>query len=305
MKKLIALLITGIILTFALIVPALAASPVDVERESSLELRYKAGDELFEGLEIKTYKIADVFEDGTFELCGAFEGYPISIHGITSQAEWKTICATLSAYAVADNVEPDLVGVTDGNGFVKFENIRPGLYLTLSVRVDIDGNVTIFENFITVVPQLSDEGDHNYNVTAYPKYERFIPADKDIEYKVVKQWKDNSSSQRPQSVDVEILCDGKSALTVKLSAENDWSYSWIAPDDGRKWQAVERNVAEGYTVTVNEKGSTFVVTNSLDGDVPPPPQTGDTFVIWYYVIPMAISGLVVIAAALLRSRKEA
>ena len=304
MKKLISLLLVSIILALALVVPSFAVTPVDVERESSLELQYKAGDELFKGLEIKTYKIANAFADGTFELCGAFEGYPISIYGIESQAEWKTITATLAAYCAADNVQADLEGVTDENGFVKFENIRPGLYLTLSVKNDNDGDVTIFENFITVVPQLSDEGDHNYNVTAYPKYERFIPEDKDIEYKVVKQWKDNGASQRPKAVDVEILCEGETVETVKLSAENDWSYTWIAPDDGSNWQVVERNVAEGYTVTVSEKVSTFVVTNSLDGDVPPPPQTGDTFVIWHYVIPMVLSGLVVITVALLRGRKE-
>ena len=305
MKKAIYKLSVCLILAFALICSVSAAAPVDPERPSSLTLQYKSGEEYFEGLEVKTYRVADVYEDGTFELCGAFKDYPISIYGITTQAEWKTVAAALDAFAAGDSIAPDLTAVTDGEGKVAFENITAGMYLTIGIRVENEGVVTIFETFLTVVPQITD-GEHNYNVTAYPKHTVYEPAPDEVEYKVLKQWKDaGNTDARPEYVEVDILCDGEKIESKKLSAENNWSYSWSAPDNGAKWQVVERNVPEGYTVSVIEKGTSIVVTNTYENNVMPPPQTGDSLVIWHYVIPMALSGVVIIALALWRRRKEA
>lgn len=302
--KLMLCLILAIAL-FACTVSVSAMEPVDTERPASLTLQYRRGEECFEGLTVKTYRIADVYADGTFQLCGAFRDYPISIYGITTAAEWKTVAATLDAYTAGDAIAPDLAAETDSEGKVAFEDISAGMYLTLGIRVENEGVVTIFETFLTVIPQTTEEG-HNYDITAYPKCSIYEPTPDEVEYKVIKQWKDGGNDdKRPEFIEIDILCDGEKVRQEKLSTENDWSYSWSAPDNGAKWQAVERNVPDGYTVTVSEKGSTIVVTNSYEGNAEKPPQTGDSFVILHYVIPMAVSGAVILILAVCRRRKEA
>ena len=305
MKKAIYKLVICLVLAFVLICSASALNPVDPEKPASLTIQYHSGEERFEGLTVKTYRVANVCEDGTFELCGAFKDYPISIYGITSQAEWKTVAYALDSFIAGDSIAPDLTAETDADGKVSFRNITAGMYLTLGVRVENEGVVTIFETFLTVVPQMTDD-EHNYDVTAYPKRTVYQPTPDEVEYEVVKQWKDGGNAEmRPEYIEIDILCDGEKVTSEKLSADNNWSYSWSAPDNGAKWQAVERNVPEGYTVTVTEKGSTIVVTNTYENNVTPPPQTGDTLILERYILPMIITGAFIVVLALWRRREEA
>lgn len=270
--------------------------PFDPDGKASLTLQYSYEGQPYEGIEIQTYRVADVDARGKFKLSGNFADYQISLLGISSQTEWKEITSTLAAYVVADQIAPELVGVTDEAGRVVFTDIQPGIYLTMGVQVENIRGLTVFESFLTVVPlpdENSDPGEilYLYDVTAYPKCESFIPGPDPIEYKVVKQWKDNGyTEKRPEFVEVDIYKNGELQTTEKLSSENQWSYSWTAPDDGSEWVAVEREIPEGYTVTIVKEGSTIVITNVYEGDVPPPPQTGDTTVLWPYVLVMCIAG---------------
>lgn len=281
------------------------ADPVDTAMESSLTLQYKHGGEVFSGLEIQSYRIAEASADGTYSLCGAFENYPVDIYGVESQAEWQNIASTLAVYAVADRITPDCTAVTDDTGTVSFEKILPGMYLTLSVRSESEGEVTVFETFLTAVPH--PDGDrYNYDVTAYPKCSSYTPAPVDIQYKVVKQWKEGvRNDARPASVTVDILRDGEVFYTEILSAENDWSYSWSAPDDGAIWQTVEREVPKDYTVTVIRDGDTFIITNIYGYGTDKAPQTGKITVMWPYALAMALSGGAFIILAIWRRRREA
>jgi hypothetical protein len=58
---------------------------------------------------------------------------------------------------------------------------------------------------------------------------------------------------------------------------------------------VERNVPQGYTMTVEERQSTFVLTNTWNSTDPnDPPKTGDTTNILLYVLIMAGAGSLLI-----------
>lgn len=109
--------------------------------------------------------------------------------------------------------------------------------------------------------------------------------------KLLKLWKgDNGSHARPATIEVEIFRNGTSYQTVTLSEENHWVYTWSAEDDGSDWKVVERNIPTGYTMTVEERETAFVLTNTFDHDVPKPPETGDTANIMLWVILMIVSG---------------
>lgn len=305
-KRIVALSLCVLIVFSALVVPSFAVTPVDPARPSSLTLKYARDGRVFEGVEVRTYRIAEVFADGTYALTGAFAKYPVKIYDVTSQSEWRAIASTLAAYAAADGIEPTRIGTTDKNGEVRFENILPGMYLTLSVTVREDNTVTIFETFLTVVPRPDENGNHNYDVTAVPKSESYTSVD-DKEYKVIKLWKDEGASgKRPANIIVDILKDGVIVDTKILSSENSWSYSWTAPDDGSSWYAVERDVAEGYTVTAVREGNTFVVTNkATSDDSGDAPQTGEMINLRLYAVVMCISGGLLVVLAVWRKRNDA
>lgn len=299
MKKLIIALCVCMLLACT----AFSAEPIETDAESSLTLQYRHDKVSFEGLLIQSYRVAEIFEDGSFALTGAFADYPVNIYGITSQTEWNTVASTLAAYAIADRIAPTCSGVTDPCGRVVFSNLLPGIYLTLSVSVENETEVLIFEEFLTTIPQTDEDGVHNYDVLAYPKSEKILP--ELAEYRIVKQWKDSGYWQnRPDDITVDIYCDGELFVTVELSAENNWTYCWSTELDGSVWTAVERDIAEDYTVTVVENGTTIIITNAYDDGQEPPPDTGDTTVLWPYVLAMCVSGTLLIALGLWRKRKE-
>lgn len=306
MKSVLACLL---LLTLALLCSInICAGPFGAERVSSLTLHYGKGEESFGGLVIKTYRIAEIGEDGGYRLCGRFADHPVNVHTVSSQTEWKKITSTLAAYIAADKLSPDLEGTTDENGNVSFTGISTGLstglYLTLSVKRESAELVTVFEDFITAIPGRNAEGSYDYDVRANPKCESFVPAPIEVDFKVVKQWKDTGAEgKRPTAVEVDIIREGVTVESVKLSAENDWCYRWKAPDDKSAWYAVERNIPEGYKVTVSSDGRTIVITNSYEAPQPPP-DTGDTERLPFYTLMLCLSGLALITLGVLRMRFE-
>ena len=302
-KALLAAALAAAVLVACIGISASAAA-INPTESSSLTICYKHNGQALEGISVRSYRVAEVFEDGTFALCGDFADYPINIYGITSQAEWRGVTSALASYAVADSISPTCSAVTDENGMAQMADILPGMYLTLSVRVENDSEVIIFESFLTVIPATDENMEHNYNVTAYPKCEEYIPKPDPIEYKVVKQWQDNGfEEKRPEFVEVDVLRNGELQYTQRLDASNNWSFSWTAQDDGSEWQAVERSIPEEYTVSIVKNGNIITITNIRSTPDNPPP-TGDTTVIWHYVLILCLSGAAIIVIAAWRKRAE-
>lgn len=302
MKRILALIFVCLLLAVTS-VPSFAAEAIDPARESSLTLQYKNGNEFFEGTEVKVYRIATVNADGTYDLTDQFKKYPVNIYGITTYEEWAEIASTLEAYILADGIGTDLSAVTNSMGEVYFAGIAPGMYLTLSVRVEREEKITVFESFITAVPGISDDGDHLYDVSAYPKSESIVPEKKEVEFKAVKQWKDTGNTdRRPDSVKIDILRNGDVEYSVELTEDNNWSYRWTAEDDGSVWTVVERDIPGDYTVLVTDDGYTFLITNVSNYSGGKPPQTGDTTMVWPYALGMCLSGAVLLVLAIWRKR---
>jgi hypothetical protein len=101
---------------------------------------------------------------------------------------------------------------------------------------------------------------------------------------VQKVWEDSGyEDERPESVDVVLFCDGEKYDTVSLSADNDWKYEWKNLDGDSRWQLIEENVPEGYTMTSVQNSYSFTVTNTVekpdepdDSSVPDSSSTPDT-----------------------------
>ena len=294
-------------------VTALAASttdakePIDTAKNCTLALRYGHDDLAFPGQTVQLYKIADVSADFQYTLAEPFGATGLILNGIQTNGEWNEIRSTLEAFILAENAQPIHTAVTDEEGMAHFEGLQPGLYLVSALTVARADVTCIFDAALVALPGLGTDGRWQYEVTAAAKGEVLPPVqpDEKLEMKVLKLWRgDEGENVRPQNITVEIFRNGESVETVILSEENNWSYRWEAKDDGANWNVVERNIPEGYTMTVTKRGTAFVLTNTFGEPVTPPPQTGDSANLLLYAVLMVLSGSLLIILGIAGKRNQ-
>ena len=274
----------------------------DPEQTGSIRLNYSAVD----NAEFKVYRAGEITDNWEFVLTGAFQDIPADLNDLDTEAMTE-LSETLAAYAAADGIEPDYSGRTDENGQVVFEGLTKGLYLIIGESVIWDGMRYDPVPFLLTVPSQDAEGAWNYQTEADVKYETSVPEKEETEYKVVKYWVgDGSGNARPVQITVDILRDGILYDTQTLTAENNWSYSWTAEDNGSVWQVVEREIPDHYTVKVEKNKTMFLLTNTYTGDTPEEvPKTGDSSVPLLPVTLLSLSGMVLILTGLaVRGRRE-
>ena len=279
-----------------------AAEPIAPEKECSLTLSYCYDKIPFTCIEVKVYKIAQFSSDLQFTLDADFQATGLELNGIRTSGEWKVVRSTLGTYVIANGIGADLTATTDQNGQIHLGGLEAGLYFATALQITQDELRCRFDSAILSLPDLGADGLWIYDVSASAKPELIPPSepDKEIELKVLKLWRgDDGRSDRPESVEIEIFRDGVSHATALLSAENNWSYSWSAKDDGADWTVAERNVPSGYAVTVEERDGSFILTNTFIPEGPDdpdkPPATGDTTNLLTYILLMSASGCALIA----------
>ncbi len=286
-----------------------AKEPISTDRNCSLTISCCSNGIAFSELPVNLYKIADVSADYQYTLTQSYEKSNLILNGIQTLGEWNVIRSTLEAYILANEVTADFNAVTDFEGKACFDELKPGLYLSITERIIQDETTYVFDSALIALPGLGADGLWQYHVDVASKSSIIPPSEKDeeIELKVLKLWKgDNGASARPTTIEVEIFCNGTSYQTVILSEDNHWTYTWSAKDDGSDWKVVERNVPKGYTMTIEERETSFVLTNTLTSDnpPPPPPQTGDTLNIMLWVILMIVFGSMLIILGITGKRNR-
>lgn len=273
-----------------------AVEPIITEKECSLTLSYACEDTAFSGAEVKLYRIAEVSADFQYTLTQPFEDSGLILNDIQTNGEWNVIRSTLETHILANNLSPEFTSVTNADGQASFDALKTGMYLAI-VSQDVRYQ---FDSALIPLPGLGTDGIWQYQASVNAKGEVLPPVepDEEVELKVLKLWKDDNRKDRPKSIKVEIFCNATSYKTVILSEENQWTYTWPAKTDGSNWYVVERNVPEGYTVTVEKRQSTFVLTNTWTPTEPDDPgkfpQTGDTMNILPYVLIMVSAGVLLI-----------
>ena len=285
-----------------------AKDPLSSQAKCQLTIRYSYDGTGFPGQTVSLYQIADISADPYYKLTltAPFAATGLELNGIQSNAEWDVIRSTVQAYIPGNAIDPIATAVTDAAGNADFEDLRPGLYFASAVQIASADATCVFDPALISLPGLSEDGHWLYRleVAAKPQILPPIEPDEKTEFKVLKLWKgDNTQASRPANVTVEIFRDGKSVETVSLSPENNWCYSWSAADDGAVWTVIERNVPAGYTMTVSQKETTFVITNTRPTP-PEPPKTGDTSNVLLYTVILYVSGGGLILLGFAGKRKD-
>lgn len=318
-KRLCAALLLVLLGVLLLPAQALAASAVDVSRDVSLTLRYQDEGAPVSGVPFRIYRVADIDAYAQFALTGDFKQYPVEVNGLDSDG-WRALAETLAGYVQRDGLDPQDGATTGADGLVSFpsgrqQSLSTGLYLVMADPTTVGNYSYVTEPFLVSLPNLDTGSDTwTYDVSAAPKFTRQdnTPPDDTVERKVLKVWDDgNASDARPEQIEVQLLKDGDVYDTVRLDSQGDWRHSWTGLpkyENGRliEWRVAEGDVS-GYTVSVEQEGTTFVMTNTGRSQNPPGekqeklPQTG---MLWWPVPVLIAAGLAFLVIGKLRSKNK-
>lgn len=165
---------------------------------------------------------------------------------------------------------------------VKFDELRfekEGVYTyTISMQAGSDSKVAYDKAVYTVIVNVS-RGESLSAVVTYQKdgivYTGIpafagksvstppTPSEKTVDVTINKVWKNDKSSTRPSSVQMQLYRDGKAyGSKVTLNSANGWKYTWNDLDDDYKWTVNEPSVPSGYTKTVKNNGNNWTITNT-------------------------------------------
>jgi hypothetical protein len=250
-------------------------SVIYTDRKCNLGLTYQSDGTPIEGASFQIYHVADVNDDVTFDMKDEFVDSGVELTADNNK-EWLEKAATLSSYIALEeskgneiNVVAD--GVTNKDGEVDFEGLQTGMYLLTGEPTIVDNVKYTAVDTLLMLPAMESDGNIDYNPVVYPKETNMIvthdnPSDENDEYitlRAQKIWKDTGyENQRPESVTVVLLQDGKEYDRVELSKANNWRCEWTNLYKDSDWKLSEDNVPSNYNVTSVLDGNTFIVTNT-------------------------------------------
>ena len=306
MSKSIAGILATVLILFCSGLPVLASETIDMERETSLTVIFEEGGKGISDVEFSLYRVADLSGSGDYQLYGDFKEYPVSLEQLDSNG-WRTLAQTLDGYVSRDGISCEKTARTDGSGWAEFSSLSSGLYLVMGERKESGDFIYVPESFLVSLPGYDQENRMGDHVISSCKFDKFKRSQTTISLKVLKVWKDDGNEdKRPENIRVQLLRDGEIFDTVTLSEENSWRYQWENLDSDVRWQVTEAQTPKGYTVSVEQEGTTFVMTNSSSSsnssssleqpEVSAPsdghrlPQTG---MLWWPVPLLIVAGLLV------------
>ncbi len=262
---------------------------IDINKLGSLTINYSYDNYHFDKTNVSIYYIASVTTDFKYQLSSDFMNYPVKINGINSDEEWNILKQTLNSYIEVDNINETIKESIKANT-VLIKNLKPGLYLVKTNKINTDNYQLLFDSFLISIPNLEENGQWNYDVTVYPKAKSYLPKYEEITYTVIKKWQDNKKN-RPKNIEIEIYKNNILINTQLLSNHNDWTYKWNALDDGSNWIVVERNIPSNYNVSISKENNHFNIINTDNLYQEESPKTFDHINIYFYLSLVSILAL--------------
>ena len=279
MKKCGCILLCTIMVLLMLPMQVFAAGAIDLERDVALTVSYKDGSTPLAGVEFSIYRVADVdaYAYSEFTLTDEFASSNVSVNNLDSSG-WRAAAGTLAGYVQLNGIKALDSGSTNDDGLLTFPTdksivMKPGLYLVIGQKHTQNSTAYTAEPFLVSLPALNEiENNWDYIGTASPKFtsKPIIPIipDSDVDRKVIKVWDDNGyEHNRPEQVIAVLLRDGVPYDSVILNEDNDWTHRWTGLDADYTWTVTEKEVPDGYTVSIRKEGITFVITNTYHPDV--------------------------------------
>jgi hypothetical protein len=280
--RMLAALLTVMLLLAGLCVPSLAASVIEWnDAKGSLTIQPKYGDSIVSGCTFNIYKVADYDKDSAtlhFILTGAFQNSQtedsnnpaVDINAAATDRAKLAEAASNLARRINNVGESDVVYKLAADE-TTIKSMSVGVYLV--VQTSAPGNYIVSNPFLVFLPYTSADGTSwVYDITANPKLGYNSPSpggDSYVSVNVTKVWSDTGyESHRPSSITVTLLRDGTSYKTATLNEGNSWKASWTNLSSSRTWTVEETGVPTGYTSLTDSSTSgsrtSYTITNSYD-----------------------------------------
>ena len=185
-------------------------------------------------------------------------------------------------FELIDVLTGDVIATAKNNkdGKIKFEvevTAKDMDYHTYLVREVVGDNKDIVydKHEEEIVVLIEDNGKDELDCTVVYQIEGIFKnefVDPLVDITINKIWDDNNDSDgnRPQSIAVDILANGKVISTVILNAKNSWSYTLEQLDmydsEGKliNYTVKENIVLKDYSVTYSKKEYNFTITNTYN-----------------------------------------
>lgn len=278
-------LFISLVLFFGLTL-TVSANTADLTKKGSIEITLKEGTNKIKDAKITLYHIADAKEKDNnlvFELRSELSSCNVKLDDLTN-----------------DNLENEIskckidsttkyVGVTNSNGIVKFNDLDLGLYLVVQTE-SVKGYSDI-DSFLVAIPKVEDN-KWIYNAKAKPKTDIYQV----IDVTVLKKW-NTDSKDLPSEVTIELYESDTLVDSIKLSNDNNWTYTWKDIKLSDKYSVKEVNIPKGYTPSYKVNEYVFTITNT--GTLA---FTGQIF---YPIIVLSILGIVLILTGIKIIKNEA
>lgn len=306
-NRITAVLLSVMALFLLLPMQALAAGSIDLGHAHSLTVTAVYAQNPISGMQFDAYLISTVDEWGELTVIDRYRDFAedLDIRGKNDDS-WRAMAQTLAREIMLDDtLKPSRSAVTDADGVAKYADIPMGLFLIMGGGTEKDGYVYSTSPFFVMLPEQDlSSNTWNYDVVANAKPGQ-EPAKED--YEVIKVWKDDChKDQRPQSITINLVCDGEVFDTIALPHNGAWSYTWKDLESNHQWTVTEKK-EDGYQdPDVQQEGNTFIVTNTCNKPTTPTqpgkpslPQTGQ---LWWPVPVLITAGLFFAVIGLLRRR---
>ena len=276
---------------------AAAYPPLDTQRPVTLTVTASHPDSgaAIRDLRLTLYKVADmtVGESGAvdFTLTPEFSGEDFAQVemnlGQYDAGGWADGAITLSGYVLAAQMPGTASAVTGEDGQASFGELSQGLYLMISSYEGSEyASVTVNPVYLTL--PMYDGAGWVYDAVSKakltagtlppetePSSERESESEEEEEetnvgVSVKKVWSGDDaagvSARRPASITVDLLDENGIVVdTQELSMQNGWTFGWTGLTEGQ-WSVVEKNVPDGYSVSIQEQttddGKAVTITNT-------------------------------------------
>lgn len=212
--------------------------------------------EPIEGCELYLYKVTNSDGSPTYD----FSSYQVEFD-LSDTESMANAAKTLTNYVEGGSILPLKSAKTNLAGNAELSIDSEGVYLIVGKKISSDGAEFTPDSILFSMPSTNENGDKITNLTLCPKCEK-NEIGGSIKRKVLKSWKNDDESTRPNSITVELYCDSVLYDSVVLSNDNAWSYEWEDLDGSKTWSLTESNVPDGYSVSIALEGITFHVINT-------------------------------------------
>lgn len=237
-----------------------------------------------DGAKFDIYRIADI-KNGEIVPTADFEQYNVDLYDTSAASTLETYVLRDKPTAYASAVTSELKAefeVEDGVYLILGNSVKQGRtsYIASPViasvggaDIEINGKYETKQTGGSTDDDTPSGGDKENNSSTTSK-DGSTPRGGSSS-SLVNRDKKNSTSDtlsavkvwrggRGDSVTVQLLNGGDVVEEVKLDSSNNWRYTWEDLDKDGDWRVAEKTVPDGFKVSVDRSGESWVITNTSD-----------------------------------------